>query len=70
MRVNVRENNIDQALRTIKKQMNLKGWTKIKKRITGYIKPSEKRKEENVARYRRQKKLVAQQMKRDGMTSK
>ena len=58
MRVLVRDNDINQALRALKKKMQREGIFREMKRRRHYEKPSEKRAREKAAAIRRARKLA------------
>lgn len=55
--VNVRDNNVDQALRALKKKMQREGIFREMKLRRDYEKPSEKKKREKAEAVRRWRKL-------------
>lgn len=57
VQVNVRDNNVDQALRALKKKMQREGIFREMKLRRDYEKPSEKRKRESAEAVRRARKL-------------
>lgn len=67
MQVFVRDNNIDQALRVLKKRMIREGIFREIKLRAAYIKPSEQRAMEKAQAIRRQRKLMRKRMQRDGL---
>ncbi len=67
MKVLVRENNVDQALRVLKKKLQREGMFREMKRRRAYEKPSEKRVREKSEAIRRRRKLARKQMQRDGL---
>ena len=66
MFVNVRDNNVDQALRILKKKMQREGLFREMKNRRSYEKPSEKRARENAESTRRVRKLMRKRMEREG----
>ena len=62
----VRDNNVDQALKALKKKMQREGSFREMKRHVHYEKPSEKRAREKAAAVRRARKLERKRMERDG----
>jgi small subunit ribosomal protein S21 len=66
MHVLVRDNNIDQALRVLKKKMQREGIFREMKQRRSYEKPSERRVRERAEAVRRAKKLARKQAQRDG----
>lgn len=67
MQVLVRDNNIDQALRVLKKKMQREGLFREMKQRRAYEKPSEKRARELSEAIRRARKLARKQAQRDGL---
>ena len=66
MQVIVRDNNVDQALRALKKKLQREGVDREMKLRRFYEKPSEKRAREQAAAIRRARKLERKRMERDG----
>jgi len=66
MQIIVRENNVDQALRALKKKLQREGVYREMKLRRHYEKPSEKRAREKAAAVRRARKLERKRMERDG----
>lgn len=64
--VNVRDNNVDQALRALKKKMQREGMFREMKLRRDYEKPSEKKKREKAESVRRWRKLERKRRERDG----
>ena len=64
--VNVRDNNVDQAARALKKKMQREGIYREMKNRRYFEKPSEKRVREEAEAKRRQRKLARKRMDRDG----
>lgn len=64
--VQVRDNNIEQALRALKKKMQREGIYREMKMRRHFEKPSEKRVREQSEAMRRYRKLVRKRMDRDG----
>ncbi len=64
--VTVRDNNVDQALRILKKKMQREGLFREMKNRRSYEKPSEKRARENAESTRRVRKLMRKRMEREG----
>jgi small subunit ribosomal protein S21 len=62
----VRENNVDQALRALKKKMQREGVYKEMKMRRHFEKPSEKRARERAEAVRRFRKLMRKRMEREG----
>jgi len=67
MQVVVRDNNVDQALRALKKKMQREGVYREMKMRRFYEKPSEKRAREQAAAVRRARKLERKRLERDGV---
>lgn len=66
MQVHVRDNNIDQALRALKKKMQREGIYREMKIRRSYEKPSERRAREKAEAVRRHRKLMRKRMQREG----
>lgn len=64
--VNVRDNNVEQALRVLKKKMQREGIFREMKVRRDYEKPSEKRKREKSEAVRRWRKLERKRKDRQG----
>ncbi len=67
MQVLVRDNNIDQALRVLKKKMQREGMFREMKLRGHYEKPSEKRVREKTEAVRRARKLARKKLQREGL---
>ena len=67
MQVFVQGNNVDQALRVLKKKMQREGVFREMKQRSFYEKPSEKRVREKAEAIRRMRKLARKQAQRDGL---
>ena len=67
MQVLVRENNVDQALRALKKKLQREGVFREMKLRGHYEKPSEKRTRERAEAVRRARKLTRKKMQREGL---
>lgn len=67
MRVLVRDNNVDQALRFLKKKMQREGLFREIKAHAAFEKPSEKRVREKAEAIRRAKKLARKKAQREGL---
>lgn len=67
MRILVRDNNVEQALRFLKKKMQREGLFREIKAHAFYEKPSEKRVREKAEAIRRAKKLARKKMQREGL---
>jgi small subunit ribosomal protein S21 len=66
VQVLVRENNVDQALRVLKKKMQREGIFREMKLRRNYEKPSERRARERAETIRRTRKLMRKRMEREG----
>ena len=67
MQVLVRENNVDQALRVLKKKMQREGVFREMKQRRAYEKPSEKRVREKAEAVRRARKAARKLAQREGL---
>mgnify|MGYP001030180320 FL=1 len=67
LQVLVRDNNVDQALRVLKKKLQREGVFREMKMRTAYEKPSEKRVREKAEAVRRARKLARKQAIREGL---
>lgn len=67
MQVLVRDNNVDQALRVLKKKLQREGVFREMKLRRAYEKPSEKRAREKAEAVRRSRKLARKQAQREGL---
>jgi small subunit ribosomal protein S21 len=67
LQVLVRDNNVDQALRVLKKKMQREGLFREIKARSAYEKPSEKRAREKAEAIRRQRKLARKKLQREGL---
>jgi small subunit ribosomal protein S21 len=67
MQIVVRENNVDQALRALKKKLQREGVYREMKLRRHYEKPSEKRARERAAAVRRARKMERKRLERDGV---
>ncbi len=65
--VSVRDNNVDQALRALKKKMQREGMFREMKLRNYYEKPSEKRAREKGEAVRRARKLARKRAQREGL---
>lgn len=63
----VRENNVDQALKALKKKMQREGTFREMKRRNHFEKPSEKRAREQAEAVRRTRKLQRKRAQREGL---
>ena len=66
MQVSVRDNNVDQALRALKKKMQREGIFREMKLRRNYEKPSERRVREEAEAIRRHRKLTRKRLEREG----
>ncbi|MCH1429042.1 MAG: 30S ribosomal protein S21 [Alphaproteobacteria bacterium] len=66
MYVAVRENNVDQALRVLKKKMQREGMFREMKNRRNFEKPSERRAREAAESTRRVRKLMRKRTEREG----
>ena len=66
MQVLVRDNNVDQALRVLKKKMQREGVFREMKQRKAYEKPSERKAREKAEAVRRARKLARKRMEREG----
>ncbi len=66
MQVIVRDNNVDQALRALKKKMQREGEFREMKLRRSIEKPSERRAREKAEAIRRHRKLMRKRMDREG----
>ena len=67
MQVQVRDNNVDQALKALKKKMQREGIFRELKLRDAYEKPSERRAREKAEAVRRARKLARKQAIREGL---
>ncbi|PRX33776.1 SSU ribosomal protein S21P [Meinhardsimonia xiamenensis] len=67
MQVTVRDNNVDQALRALKKKLQREGVFREMKLRQHYEKPSEKRARERAEAIRRARKLARKKAQREGL---
>tara|TARA_Y100000588_G_C14140696_1_gene875930 strand:+ start:219 stop:422 length:204 start_codon:yes stop_codon:yes gene_type:complete len=65
LQVIVRDNNVDQALKVLKKKMQREGMYREMKKRRSYEKPSEKRAREKAEAVRRWRKLQRKKLSRD-----
>ncbi len=70
MQVIVRDNNIDQALKALKKKMQREGIFREMKLRAFYEKPSERRAREKAEAVRRARKLERKRLQREGLLPK
>lgn len=66
MQVSVRDNNVDQALRVLKKKLQREGVFREMKLKEHFEKPSEKRLREKGVAIRRARKLARKKLEREG----
>ena len=66
MQIIVRDNNVDQALRALKKKLQREGVYREMKLRRNYEKPSERRARERAEAIRRTRKLMRKRMEREG----
>ena len=66
VQVLVRDNNVDQALRVLKKKMQREGVFREMKLRRNFEKPSERRAREKAEAVRRYRKLLRKRMEREG----
>ena len=66
MRIFVKDNNVDQALRFLKKKMQREGVFREMKLRRNYEKPSERRAREKAEAVRRARKLERKRLEREG----
>jgi small subunit ribosomal protein S21 len=67
LQVFVRDNNVDQALRVLKKKMQREGVFREMKRRKAYEKPSERKAREKAEAIRRVRKVARKQAQREGL---
>ena len=67
LQVLVRDNNVDQALRVLKKKMQREGLFREMRARSAYEKPSEKRAREKAEGVRRARKLARKKAQREGL---
>ncbi|ANK80108.1 MULTISPECIES: 30S ribosomal protein S21 [Minwuia] len=67
MEVSVRDNNVDQALKVLKKKMQREGIFREMKLRNYYEKPSQRRAREKAEAVRRARKLARKRAQRDGL---
>lgn len=66
MLILVRDNNVDQALKVLKKKLQREGFFREIKLRRHFEKPSERRVRENAEKIRRARKLLRKRMEREG----
>lgn len=69
MQVVVRDNNVDQALRALKKKLQREGVFREMKLRNYYEKPSEKKARQKAEAVRRARKLARKRAQREGLTA-
>ncbi|HZD26454.1 MAG TPA: 30S ribosomal protein S21 [Alphaproteobacteria bacterium] len=67
VQVNVRDNNVDQALRALKKKLQREGVFREMKMRKYYEKPSERRAREKAEAVRRARKLARKRAQKEGL---
>jgi len=67
LQVLVRDNNIDQALRVLKKKMQREGVFREMKQRRSYEKPSERKTREKTEAIRRTRKVARKKLQREGL---
>ncbi|MBB3383709.1 30S ribosomal protein S21 (plasmid) [Rhizobium sp. WW22] len=67
MQVIVRDNNVEQAIRALKKKMQREGLFREMKEHRAYEKPSERRVRERAQAIARQRKATRKKMQREGL---
>ena len=67
MQVSVRDNNVDQALRALKKELQREGVFREMKLKQHFEKPSEKKARQKAEAIRRARKLARKKLQREGM---
>jgi len=67
LQVLVRDNNVEQALRVLKKKLQREGLFREMKRRRAYEKPSERKTREKAEAVRRARKLARKQAQREGL---
>lgn len=67
MQVLVRDNNVEQALRVLKKKMQREGVFREMRQRKAYEKPSERKNREKAEAIRRARKLQRKKMQREGL---
>jgi small subunit ribosomal protein S21 len=67
LKILVRDNNVDQALRVLKKKLQREGVFREMKRRRAYEKPSERRAREKSEAISRQRKAARKQAQREGL---
>jgi small subunit ribosomal protein S21 len=67
MQIFVRDNNVDQALKALKRKLQREGVFREMKLRKAYEKPSERKAREKAEAIRRQRKLARKQAQREGL---
>ena len=67
MQVIVRDNNVEQALRVLKKKMQREGLFREMRQRSAYEKPSERKTREKAEAIRRARKLARKKLQREGL---
>ena len=67
IKIEVKDNNVEQALRVLKRKLQRDGFFKIIKLKNNYEKPSEKKAREKAEAIRRSRKLARKKAQREGM---
>jgi small subunit ribosomal protein S21 len=67
LQVLVRDNNVEQALRVLKKKMQREGVFREMRARSAYEKPSEKRAREKAEGIRRMRKMARKKLQREGL---
>ena len=70
MQIVVHDNNVDQALKVLKKKLQREGTIREMKRRKFYEKPSERKQRQKAEAVRRARKLAMKKAKAEGMTLK
>jgi small subunit ribosomal protein S21 len=70
LRIDVRDNNVEQAIRVLKKKMQREGLFREMRDREHYEKPSEKRARQKAESVRRARKAMRKQMEREGLIAK
>ena len=70
MQIVVRDNNVDQALKVLKKKMQREGTIREMKRRKFYEKPSERKQRQKAEAVRRARKLAMKRAKAEGLVLK
>jgi len=70
LQVLVRDNNVEQALRVLKKKLQREGVFREMKARSAYEKPSEKRAREKAEAIRRSRKLARKKAQKEGLVTR